>query len=68
MIRKVADPETPFYTMEVKDGRVVQTYGYDNFLPTGDVLELIDRFKLEKLAKARKRTPQNRAKETEAAV
>jgi hypothetical protein len=51
MIRKVADPDTPYFTMELKDGKITQTYGYKHLLPSGDLLKLLDAFKKAKINK-----------------
>jgi hypothetical protein len=51
MIRKVADPDTPYFTMELKDGKIAQTYGYKHLLPSGDLLKLLDAFKKAKINK-----------------
>ncbi|OBZ08905.1 hypothetical protein A8L34_22390 [Bacillus sp. FJAT-27264] len=53
MIRKYADQDTPFFTMELKNGQVRQVYGFDNLRMSGDLIELIDAFKAEKLAKSK---------------
>ncbi|KUP24899.1 PcfJ domain-containing protein [Paenibacillus sp. DMB5] len=55
MIRKYADPDTPFFTMEIKDGQVRQVYGYKNLRTSGDLIELIDAFKADKLVKGKKK-------------
>ena len=37
-IRKVSEPDIPFFTLELKDGRVVQNRGYKNCDRTKDVV------------------------------
>jgi hypothetical protein len=56
MIRKYADQDTPFFTLELKDGQVKQVYGYKNLRMSGDLIELIDAFKTEKLVKGKRKT------------
>jgi hypothetical protein len=53
-IRKESDPDTPFYTMEFKDGMIQQLRGYANCEPTGEVLRFRDDFirELDKNVKA----------------
>lgn len=43
-IRKESDPDTPFYTMEFKDGVIQQIRGYGNCEPTREVLRFRDDF------------------------
>ena len=38
LIRKIEDPETPFYTLEYKDGKIVQDHGFRNKLQTPEIL------------------------------
>lgn len=38
LIRRESDPETPFFTMEWKDGKVKQLYGNHDCLPTEEVV------------------------------
>lgn len=45
VIRKADEPEIPFYTLEVKDGRVAQVYGFKNCHPTKEVEKFVERFK-----------------------
>lgn len=51
VIRKLSAPETPFYTMEIMDGRIVQTRGMKNLSPTAEVDTFIEAFTKEKLNK-----------------
>ena len=53
-IRRESDPDTPFYTMEFKDGVIQQLRGYANCEPTGEVLRFRDDFvkELDKNVKA----------------
>jgi len=58
MLRKIADPDTPFITLEIKAGKIRQAYGYQHRAPSGDLVQLLDKFKAEKLrekSKAKKR-------------
>lgn len=47
-LRKQDEPEKPFVTMEVRDGRVVQVRGYRNETPDANVLSFVDEFKKSK--------------------
>lgn len=61
VIRKFADPDTPFFTMELKDGKITQTYGYQHLRPSGDLLKLLEAFNAEKIAlKPKKKIKANR--------
>ncbi|WP_214780270.1 PcfJ domain-containing protein [Bacillus sp. ISL-45] len=51
LVRKLSDPETPFYTIEISNRRIVQARGLKNCLPTEDVQSFIDTFEAEKLNK-----------------
>ena len=53
-IRRESAPDTPFYTMEFKDGIIKQLRGYANCEPTGEVLKFRDAFikELDKNVKA----------------
>lgn len=46
-IRRTNDPDTPYYTMEFKDGDVAQCRGYGNCSMRPDVQRFVDRFKRE---------------------
>lgn len=48
-IRKEAEPDKPFYTMEVRDGKIIQLRGMRNCEPTPEVAEF--RTEFEKLLK-----------------
>jgi hypothetical protein len=49
LIRKISEPEVPFYTMELKKGEIIQTQGKHHCLPTKEVSDFIEAFKSEKL-------------------
>ncbi|KEQ25555.1 PcfJ domain-containing protein [Paenibacillus tyrfis] len=51
MLRKVADPDQPYFTLELKDGKIKQAYGYQHQQPTGDLKALIETFKKLKVEK-----------------
>jgi hypothetical protein len=51
LIRKISDPDKPYFTMEVKANQIIQTQGFKHVLPTGDVKEFVAAFKAEKLEK-----------------
>lgn len=51
VMRKVSDPEKPFYTVEVKNNKITQAYGYDNQVPTKGVQKFLDSFAAQMLAK-----------------
>lgn len=53
-IRKTAKPNKSFYTLELKDDRVLQTRGLRNCAPTSEVKEFIEAFKKAKLVKKSK--------------
>lgn len=53
-IRKKTNPNKPFYTMEIQDNRIIQTYGFDNKLPTKQVQAFIDTFTNEILNNKRR--------------
>jgi hypothetical protein len=59
VLRKAEDPETPFYTMEVREGKIIQTYGMKNCLPTDEVDAFIKAFVTSKLPKKKRK---NKAK------
>lgn len=54
VIRKVSQPDMPFYTAEIKNNRITQAYGFRNCLPTKNVQLFLDTFTDEKLAKKKK--------------
>lgn len=49
LIRKLSEPEIPFYTMELRKGEIIQTQGKQHRLPTKEVSKFIEAFKAEKL-------------------
>lgn len=51
LIRRADDPDTPFYTLEVQDGKIIQVEGLKRALPTDEVRAFINAFKAEKLVK-----------------
>lgn len=52
-VRKVTDPDTPYYTVEMKNNTITQCYGKGNKTPSKDVSEFIDAFKAVKLTKSK---------------
>jgi len=48
-IRQKAEPEKSFYTMEVRDGKIIQCRGKNNCDMTGEVQEFVEAFKKKKL-------------------
>lgn len=48
-LRKKEQIEKPFYTLEIRNGVIVQSRGFDDVDPTDDVKKAIDRFKTKKL-------------------
>lgn len=50
-VRKLDSPHKPFYTLEVKDGEIVQCRGYRNKDMTKEVERFIGKFKKAKLTK-----------------
>lgn len=52
-VRRVSNPETPFYTVEVFNGFVTQCYGMQNCRATDEVQIFIDAFKAAKLKTAK---------------
>ncbi|MDB5056348.1 MAG: hypothetical protein JWM44_4398 [Bacilli bacterium] len=55
VIRKVDEPDKPFFTMEIRDGSIAQCRGLKNCSPTQDVKAFIDLFTSKKLL-TKKRT------------
>jgi hypothetical protein len=53
-IRKEAEPDTPYYTMEFKDGHIIQLRGARNCAPTEEVIQFREQFEkaIAKEAKA----------------
>lgn len=54
VIRKNSDIEKPYYTMEIRNGEIIQTRGKRNCNPTEDVSKFIEAFKEAKLSKKSK--------------
>ncbi|KEF40440.1 PcfJ-like protein [Schinkia azotoformans MEV2011] len=54
VIRKVSEPDKPFYTVEIRNNVIYQAYGFKNELPTKDVQAFIDAFTKAKLTKRSK--------------
>lgn len=53
-IRQIAEPDKPFYTMEISNaGKIVQVRGKNNCAPPEEVKRFIKRFENEKLTKKR---------------
>jgi DNA-directed RNA polymerase subunit RPC12/RpoP len=52
-IRRKFDPDKPFYTMEVKGGRVIQCRGYKNCDMTREVQEFVEMFMRNRLEKGK---------------
>ena len=53
-VRKVAEPDKSLCTVEVRDGRVVQTRGFDNEDPPAKIKAFIERWKRQVLCAADK--------------
>lgn len=51
VIRKVDEPDVPFYTMEVIDDKIIQTRGKSNCLPTKEVEAFVQAFAKARLTK-----------------
>ena len=43
-IRKAEEPEDPYYSAEVRDGKLIQCYGYEHVKATSEVQEFLDLF------------------------
>jgi len=43
-IRRVDEPEDPYYSIEIREGRLVQCYGYDHAKATDEIQNFIDLF------------------------
>lgn len=59
-IRKLSDPDKPYYTMEVLNNDIRQTRGLKNCAPTDEVKEFLEAFtntKLEKKSKTKIKIP-----------
>lgn len=48
-VREIENPDKPFYTLEVKDMKIVQCRGYSNKDKTKDVEKFVGKFKRAKL-------------------
>lgn len=55
-IRKVDNPNKPFYTVEIKDNEVVQVRGKRNCDPTEEVREFMEVFEKERLNNKKKKS------------
>lgn len=55
LIRRLNAPNKPFYTMEIRDNRIIQTRGFKNASATDTVKTFIDEFTKAKLGKKSKR-------------
>jgi len=55
VIRKTSDPDTPYYTMEIRQDRIAQVRGNRNCAPDKDVARFIDTFTEQKLNKKKAR-------------
>ena len=53
VLRRTDDPDTPFFTMEIRDGHVLQCRGARNCQPTEPVQAFVDLFVTEKLNRTR---------------
>jgi hypothetical protein len=50
-VRKASEPNTPFYTMEIRDNKIVQCRGKKNCSPNDEVQWFIEEFEIKKLGK-----------------
>ena len=48
-LRKISEPNKSFYTLEIKDNKIIQTRGLHNCSPTEDIEKVINDFKIDKL-------------------
>lgn len=60
VVRRTSDPNTPFCTVEVVKGKIVQARGYKNSIPDSKVSAFLKRF-ARKLAKPRNKQSTNTA-------
>jgi len=44
LVRKTAAPDTPFFTLEFKNGEIAQNHGYGNCDPTPEVTAFVDKW------------------------
>ena len=51
VIRKMADPQKPYFTLELRKNEIIQCYGNHDCTPRKDVIDFMDAFKEEKLRK-----------------
>ena len=51
-VRKANARKTPFYTVEVRDGRIVQARGANNCAPTPEVKQFLDTWEMKVLDRA----------------
>lgn len=51
VIRKLSQPEKPYYTLEVCKGEIIQCRGFENCTATEEITEFLDLFKARKLSK-----------------
>lgn len=56
LIRKVLEPNKPYYTVEIKGDEIRQVHGKSNCSPNKEVKEFIDHFKVERLEKKKSKT------------
>lgn len=49
LIRRISEPDKPFYTMKIRDDYIAQTRGYKNRPATDEVAQFVDEFKKAKL-------------------
>jgi hypothetical protein len=54
-VRRVVEPDKPFYTMEIQNDKIIQCRGFENCDMTDEVKEFVELFKAEKLEKKRAR-------------
>lgn len=59
VIRKVGEPDVPFYTMEIIDDKIIQTRGKSNCPPTEEVEAFVQAFTKAKLTKKKRKGKQN---------
>lgn len=56
LVRKIDAPDMPYYTIEVRNNKIMQCYGLKHRKATKDVQMFVDAFTAEKLAKKPKKT------------
>lgn len=49
VIRKVSEPEKPYFTLELKNNAIIQCYGKHDCRPEKDITEFLEAFKSERL-------------------